>query len=132
MKLETTLDRKPGMLHLIPLLDLMIVLSALFFAGSTLVQQSGVEIKLPTAASALPPLSASRIVSIAAGPDRIFLDESPVTFEGLASRLDASRGRRQNVILKADRRAPDLTWRVATLILERDYALFLLTSPKDS
>lgn len=90
MKLETSLDRTPALLHLAPLLDVMALMVVFYLLGSTFIHHSGINITLPPSESQLPPLGAAHVVLITAGdPPLVVFDRVQIPFPELMKRLEA-------------------------------------------
>lgn len=113
MKLESTLDRRPGLLHLVPLLDVMALMVIFYLLGTTFIHQSGVAVKLPVSSSQIPPLASAHVVLVAGDPTtpQIFFDRRQLGLAELQTRLmqGPKDGGPTTVILKADRRIPSGT-----------------------
>ena len=108
MKLETTLEERPGFLHAIPLFDLFMLVTMLLILGPMFLSQSGVSIELPTSRFQMQRYRESIVVTLGAGDvePRLYLGRQAVTIEELRERLDALRSdeimSRAVVLLKTD------------------------------
>ena len=89
MKLESTLNRRPALLHLAPVFDVMALMVVFYLVGTTLVHHSGVAITPPVSVAQLPPLDSARKVLLTAGDNpQVFFDREQLTFESLLERLE--------------------------------------------
>ncbi len=137
MKLESTLDRRPALLHLAPVLDVMALMVVFYLMGSRLIYQSGVGVDLPVSSSSLPPLADARVVLIAASdPPLVLMDRSQMTFESLISELSEGPNEedtRDVVYLKMDRRLPSgVTMAAVNAALKGGFRVFQATDRRES
>jgi biopolymer transport protein ExbD len=114
MKLHSELHFRPGLLMLTPLADVSLGLLAFFLLGSSLVQQSGVRLELPSSSFALQGLAEAHVLVISTGTvPRLLLNQSEVAPGTLLQRLaelaetDRQRGGRVGgLLVKADVSTP--------------------------
>lgn len=89
MKLESSLDRTPALLHLAPLLDVMALMVVFYLLGSTFIHHSGLNIEPAVSDSQLPPLGTSHVALLTAGdPPQVVFDRAPMSFQALMRRLE--------------------------------------------
>ncbi len=133
MKLESTLDRRPALLHLAPVLDVMALMVVFFLLGSSLIHHSGVGIELPVSSSQLPPLASSHVILITAGdPPLVLFDRGQISYAELLARLEEKpEGSHDVVYFKMDRRLPSGTsMEVVNAALKGGFQVFQATNPK--
>lgn len=107
MKLESTLNTRPGMMHIAPLLDVIMLLLVFFLLSSNFVLRSGVEVTPPASRSVLETLPGADIIVVSAGTaPRIFFNDQEVDTESLKLRLAEEKDvLRRQVVVRADRHA---------------------------
>lgn len=90
MKLETTLEERPGFLHVIPIFDLFGLLLLFFLLGPSLVLQSGISVDLPPSRFQMERFRETLVVTLGPGsPEpRIHFGRDAVTLEELSAKLD--------------------------------------------
>lgn len=141
MKLESTLDRRPALLHLAPVLDVMTLMVVFFLMGSSLIYQSGVGIELPVSSSQLPPLGSAHVVLVTMGePPLVLFDRRQMTYETLLKTLESgpmvdedgdSESVRDVVYFKMDRRMPNgRTMEILNAALRGGFQVFQATDYK--
>jgi biopolymer transport protein ExbD len=108
MKLETTLEERPGFLHALPVVDLFALLLLFFLLGPSLVLQSGIPVELPPSRFQMERYRETLVVTLGpgeAGP-RIHLGRDAVTPDQLAARLEelhsAGHAARAVVLVRTD------------------------------
>ena len=67
MKLETTLEEKPGFLHALPLFDLFALVTMLLLLGPMFLSQSGVMVEVPSSRFQMQRYGDSIVVTIGPG-----------------------------------------------------------------
>lgn len=108
MKLETTLEEKPGFLHALPLFDLFALVTMLLLLGPMFLSQSGVMVEVPSSRFQMQRYGDSIVVTVGPGGEgaTLYLGREAVTLEELAGRLEILRNdermARAIVLLKAD------------------------------
>jgi biopolymer transport protein ExbD len=133
MKLESTLDRRPALLHLAPVLDVMALMVVFLLMGSRLIYQSGVGIDLPVSSSQLPPLDSARVVLITASdPPTVLMDRQQMTLDALVAELERGPSDSRDVLyLKMDRRLPSgVTMRATDAALQGGFKVYQTTDQK--
>jgi len=108
MKLETTLEERPGLLHVLPLFDLFALAAMLLLLGPMFLTQGGVMVEVPASEFQMQRFRDPIVVTLGPGDSepRLYLGRAPVSLKGLAEELeifkaDESRSR-SIVLLKAD------------------------------
>jgi biopolymer transport protein ExbD len=108
MKLETTLEERPGFLHALPLFDLFALVTMLLLLGPMFLSQSGVMVEVPSSRFQMQRYGDSIVVTVGPGGEgaTLYLGREAVTLEELAGRLETlrkdERMARAIVLLKAD------------------------------
>ncbi|MGJ8633601.1 MAG: ExbD/TolR family protein [Luteolibacter sp.] len=108
MKLETTLQERPGFLHALPVFDLFFLVTMLLLLGPLFWSQSGVSVEVPASQFQMQRYQESVVVTLGPGePEpRIHLGRYAVTFDELRVKLlelrDDEEMSRAIVLLKAD------------------------------
>ena len=105
MKLESTLNQRPGLMHIAPLLDVVMLLLVFFLLSSNFVLRSGVEILPPASRSVLESLPDADIIVITSGTSpRVFFNDQEVDVESLKMKLSEEKDvPRRQVVVRADR-----------------------------
>ena len=108
MKLEMTLEERPGFLHALPLFDLFVLVTMLLLLEPMFLSEGGVTVEVPTSQFQMQRFHESIVVTIGPGDDapRLHLGRQAVTIEELKAELqelkaDATMGRAV-VLLKSD------------------------------
>ncbi len=108
MKLETTLEERPGFLHALPLMDLFALAAMFLYLGPLFLSQGGVTVDLPSSQFQMQRYRESIVVTVGHGiPEpRIHLGRQAVTLTELSEKLaqlreDEVMGR-AIVLLKSD------------------------------
>lgn len=109
MKLETTLEERPGFLHVMPLFDLFMVVTMLMLLGPMFLSQSGVSVELPVSRFQMQRYSDSIVITLGPGGEadrRLYVGRKAVTIEELRTYLETLRSdetmSRAIVLLKTD------------------------------
>jgi biopolymer transport protein ExbD len=104
VKLRRTKQPESGPFVFIPLATVTLLLLAFFVLSSNFVLRPGIALALPGTSFALPPQPNTIFISIAAGtPPRIYVQDTPTSFDQLASVLARLATDRPPVIIRADR-----------------------------
>lgn len=112
MKLETTLDERPGFIHALPLFDLFMTVTMLLLLGPVFLSQSGISVELPASQFQMQRYQKSIVVTLHAGEagSQIYLGREAVSQEQLRSRLEEMKAdeemSRAMVLLKTDTGTP--------------------------
>ncbi len=108
MKLETTLEERPGFLHAMPFFDLLILVTMILLLGPMFLSHSGVVVELPPSQFQMERYKNSIVVTLGPGEmnPRLHLGRQAVSMEELASQLAVLNEDEQNataiVMLKTD------------------------------
>jgi hypothetical protein len=138
MKLEMTLDERPGFLHALPLFDLFALATMLLLLGPMLLSQSGISVEVPASRFEMQRYPKSIVVT--AGPGgrdaSLYLGRSSITLDALSERLAELKGdedmSRAVVLLKTDVGTSVGMERIlAEIILGAGFDLALVGRPQD-
>ena len=93
MKLETTLEDRPGFLHAMPLFDLFALVIMLLLLGPLFLSQGGISVEVPSSRFQMQRYGDSIVVTVGSGSEEapIYLGRQAVTVEELAARLSRRR-----------------------------------------
>lgn len=136
MKLETTLEERPGFLHAIPLFDLFALVTMLLLLGPLFLSQGGISVEVPTSRFQMQRYGDSVVVTVGAGGEEapIYLGRQAVTLGELAAqlaklKLDERMGRAV-VLLKTDTRTTvGMERKVSEIVLGAGFRLALVGEP---
>ena len=107
MKLESTLQSKPGMGYIAPLLDVVMLLLIFFLLSSQFVQRSGFAVELPSSRSTLESLVDADVITIPTGTmDRVLLNGARVSLLDLSERLEERAELDRQIVIRADKATP--------------------------
>lgn len=130
MKLKMTLSERPGLLHALPVVNLVALLWLLLLLGPAMVQSSGVTVELPPSSFQLERFQNHVVVTLGPGENAacIHLGRDQVSTDELVARLDQLRAdggeTRTMVILQSDAGTPvGLERQIAELILGKRFRL---------
>lgn len=133
MKLETTLDERPGFLHALPLFDLFITVIMLLLLGPVFLSQSGVSVDLPVSQFQMQRYRESIVVTLHSGKadPQIYLGRESMALEEFRSRLEVLKAdevmSRAIVLLKSDKGIPSgVQSEIIDLILELGFKVALV------
>lgn len=132
MKLTRTVHFHPALFHVLPLVNVLFLVLAIFALSSRFVLQPGIAVALPVSPFTLGPQQNTEIVSVTATPTpTIFYKDGRVTLEELGGALSATQVGRRALILKADRMAPyDLIVQITNIALRQGFSVVLATAPE--
>lgn len=137
MKLEMTLDERPGFLHALPLFDLFALVTMLLLLGPMFLSQSGISVEVPASRFQMQRYPKSIVVTVGPGGREasLYLGRSSVSLDGLAERLAELKGdeemSRAVVLLKTDVGTSVGMERIlAEIILGAGFELALVGSPQ--
>lgn len=133
MKLETHLPERPGLLHAVPVMDILVLLWLLFLLGPSLLRQSGITVELPPSRFQLERYQETLVITLGpgeAGP-RIHLGRDAVGLDALDAQLEALRidgaPARAIVLMQTDAGTPvGLERQVSEMVLEKGFRLALV------
>jgi biopolymer transport protein ExbD len=133
VKLETTLDERPGFLHALPLFDLFITVTMLLLLGPVFLNQSGVSVELPASQFQMQRYGESIVITLHSGKNepQIYLGREVVSMDELGSRLEVLKAdevmSRAMVLLKTDIGAPaGMQSKIVDLVLRLGYKIALV------
>lgn len=131
MKLESTLRRRSGFLHVVPVLDVVFLVLIFFLLGSGFALQSGIAVDAPESPSVLRPLGRAHVITVSAGDrPRIVFNDQMVTMDQLTPMLEGNRELTSTVLIRADRLAAyGLVMEVSNLAQAAGYSVALATQP---
>ncbi len=133
MKLETTLEERPGFLHALPLFDLFALVTMLLLLGPMFLTQGGVTVEVPTSQFQMQRYDETIVVTLGPGDvaPQLYLGRKPLSIEELSVELekmavDEAMGR-AIVLLKTDvRTSVGLEREVSEVILRSGFKLALV------
>ncbi|MBC7979936.1 MAG: biopolymer transporter ExbD [Armatimonadetes bacterium] len=106
MKLEMTLQERPGFLHAMPLFDLFALVTMLLMIGPMFLGQSGVMVDVPASQFQMQRYDEAVVVTLGRGEvkPRLYIGSKAVTLESLESELEKVRVEDSQIIvlLKTD------------------------------
>ena len=131
MKLTRSVQFHPALFHVLPIINVLFLVLALFALSSRFVLQPGISVALPLSSFTLGPQQNPEIVSITAAPvPTIYFRDHQVSVEELAEQLTSGSIKQRSLILKADRNTPyDLVMRITNLGLRQGFSVVLATAP---
>lgn len=104
MKLETTLEERPGFLHALPLFDLFSLVAMLLLMSPMFLGSSGVMVEVPVSEFQMERYDDSIVVTLGAGDEngRLYVGRNSVEFEDLPEileKLGEGEARSRTIIL---------------------------------
>lgn len=137
MKLETTLEERPGFLHVMPLFDLFALVTMLLLLGPLFLSQGGISVEVPSSRFQMQRYGDSIVVTVGPGSENvpIYLGRQAVTLEELSERLAAlkkdERMARAIVLLKTDvRTSVGIERKVSEAVLGAGFRMALVGEPE--
>ncbi len=139
MKLETTLEERPGFLHALPLFDLFITVTMLLLLGPVFLNQSGVSVELPASQFQMQRYGESIVITLHSGKvgPQIYIGRETVNLDELGARLEALKAdevmSRAIVLLQTDiGTSTGVQSEIVNLILRLGFKIALVgkTEPK--
>jgi biopolymer transport protein ExbD len=132
VKLSRTVHFHPALFHILPLINVLFLVLALFALSSRFVLQPGIAITLPLSSFTLGPQQNPEIVSVTAAPvPTIYFRDRQVTLDDLSQQLSAGKADQRSLILKADRNTPyDLIMQICMLGLRQGFSVVLATASR--
>jgi len=128
-----TLPERPGLLHAVPVLNLLALLWLVVLLGPALLRQSGVVVDLPPSRFQLDRFQDELVVTLGPGETmpRIHFGRDLVSLDELAARLDqlhtAGAAAKSIVLLQTDAATPVGSERqVAELVLSKGFRLAMV------
>ena len=131
MKLTRSYTLFPGLIVVVPLINVLFLVVVFFAMSSRFVLQPGLAVTLPLSPFTLTPQHDSQIVSITSTPvPAIYHREQKVTIEELAVRLRDMRTRDRSLIIRADRGTPyELVMQITNQALQNGFSVILAAQP---
>lgn len=108
MKLETTLDERPGFLHALPLFDLFVLVIMLLLLGPVFLSHTGISVDLPASQFQMQRYQEAIVVTLHSGgkEPQIYLGSEAISMEVLVAKLQQYKAdekmSRAMVLLKTD------------------------------
>lgn len=137
MKLETTLEDRPGFLHALPLFDLFALVTMLLLLDPMFLSRSGISVEVPSSQFQMQRYGDSIVVTVGPGGGEasLYLGRQAVTLvelsEQLAELQKDERMSRAIVLLKTDvRTTVGMERKVSELILSAGFRLALVGDAK--
>ncbi|QTN30876.1 hypothetical protein HZ994_00555 [Akkermansiaceae bacterium] len=137
MRLETTLDERPGFLHALPLFDLFSLVTMLLLLGPMFLSQSGIGVEVPASRFQMQRYSKSIVITVGPGGKEasLYLGRQAVTLGDLPGKLAALKAdeamSRAVVLLKTDvGTSVGMERSVAELVLGAGFDLALVGDPQ--
>jgi biopolymer transport protein ExbD len=138
MKLETTLEERPGFLHVMPLFDLFALVTMLLLIGPLFLSQGGISVEVPSSRFQMQRYGESIVVTVGPGSEKapLYLGRQAVTLGELAEQLaklkQDERMARAIVLLKTDvRTSVGMERKVSELVLGAGFRLALVGEPEN-
>jgi biopolymer transport protein ExbD len=131
MKLTRSYTLFPGLMIVVPLINVLFLVVVFFAMSSRFVLQPGLAVTLPLSPFTLTPQREPQIVSITSTPvPAIYHREQKVTVDELVARLRDMRTRDRSLIIKADRATPyDLVMQITNQALQNGFSVILAAQP---
>ncbi len=133
MKLETTLNERPGFLHVLPLFDLFMTVALLLLIAPAFFIQSGVNVELPASQFQMQRYREAIVITLHAGKSepQIYLGREALDLVQLRERLEVMKFdadlSRALVLLKTDQSTPSgIQSEIMELVLGLGYQLALV------
>lgn len=136
MKLESTLPKRAGLLHLAPMLDTVMLLMLFVLVGGSFILHSGIEVSVPVSNSVLQIQPGATVVTVS--PDmgagsRVMFNGKVVTLAELDRELEKGRADSRQVILRADNRSSwGLGIDIMSMSQKHGYEVAISTGSSDS
>ena len=100
-RLKRRTEIRKGQLDIAPLIDVVFLLLIFFMLTSNFVFQPGIKVSLPKAITS-EVINSENIVITITGQDLFFLNEQPISFEELETKLKEAASEHKSLLLKAD------------------------------
>jgi biopolymer transport protein ExbD len=133
MKLETTLEERPGFLHALPLFDLFALVTMLLLLSPMFLSQSGISVEMPASRFQMQRYGDSIVVTVGPGDSEaaLYLGRRAVSPDQLAASLEELRNdermSRALVLLKSDiRTTVGMERKVSEMILAAGFKMALV------
>lgn len=139
MKLETTLEERPGFLHALPLFDLFALMTMLLLLGPMFLTQGGVLVEVPSSQFQMQRHRESIVVTLGVGDfaPQLYLGRKPINLEQLPKELEKLSSdeamSRAIVLLKTDvGSSVGVERKVSEIILASGFKLAYVGRPESS
>ena len=136
MKLEMTLPERPGLLHAVPLVNLIMLLWVLFLLVPSLTRQAGVMVELPPSKFQLDHYPNTVVITLRIGEPEpfVYFGRNLVGMKGLAAQLEKLKKEgapgHTLVLLQTDAGTPvSLERQVAEMVLQHGFRLATVGTP---
>jgi biopolymer transport protein ExbD len=131
VKLARTVHFHPALFQVLPLINVLFLVLALFALSSRFVLQPGISVSPPVSSFTLGPQQNSEIVSVTSAPvPTIYFRDRQVSLEELIEQLSNAKVDQRSLIVKADRQTSyDLVMQITNLGLKQGYSVVLASSP---
>jgi len=136
VKLETTLNERPGFLHALPLFDLFIMVTMLLLLGPAFLSQSGITVELPASQFQMQRYRESIVITLHAvkNEPQVYLGREAIELGDLRTRLEQLKAdevmSRAMVLLKTDQGTPSGTQaEIVELVLSLGFKIALVGKP---
>jgi biopolymer transport protein ExbD len=112
VKLETTLEERPGFMHALPLFDLFMTVTMLLLLGPVFLSQGGISVELPSSEFQMQRYDKSIVVTLHTGQlgPQIYMGREAVSLAELETKLEVLKAdevmSRAMVLLKTDTGTP--------------------------
>lgn len=130
MKLERTVQFRPELFHVLPVVNVLFLAVFIFALSSRFTLQPGLSLALPSSAFTLAPQHNPIVITITAAPlPTVYLREEKVTAEELEELLRDRQLAGRPVVLRADRETPyECIAEISNIALRRGFAVALAFS----
>ena len=136
MKLESSLQDRARLLHLVPMLDTVMLLLVFVLIGGSFVLHSGIEVDVPVSGSVHQIKPNADVITISAdlgSGSQVLFNGEEVSLEELDAKLEDRRTQSRQVIVRSDKQAlvgpfVDIMW----IAENRGYEVFISTGALDS
>jgi len=102
MRFKRHVQFEKGYLDIAPLIDCIFLLLIFFLLTSNFIFQSGIKIDLPKAVTSQVVQENTLVITVTSD-NRFYLNESPITFVELKSKLRHAADKKRPILIKADR-----------------------------
>jgi len=104
MKFKRRVFLQKGELDIAPLIDVIFLLLVFFMLTSSFIFQPGIKINLPKALTS-EVIQRENLIIVVTDDNMLFINERPIDYEELASRLKIASKEQKPILIKADRKA---------------------------
>ena len=131
MKLTRTVYFHPALFQILPLINVLFLVLALFALSSRFVLQPGISVTPPVSSFTLGPQQNSEIISVTSAPvPTIYFRDRQVSLDELTEQLSTAKVNQRSLIVKADRQTSyDLVMQITNLGLRQGFSVVLASAP---